>query len=120
MTVTPRRRSQKRHLDPVILKIAEKIAREYQPEKIILFGSYAWGTPGPDSDVDLLVVKESREPRFDRGLDLHALFYPRNVSMDLLVYTPRELRDAIERKRNLFLENIVQRGRILYDAHDVR
>lgn len=109
-----------RSIDPVVLKIAEKIAQEYQPEKIILFGSHAWGTPGPESDVDLLVVKESLKPRFERGIELREKLYPPATAMDLLVYTPAELRDSIQRRRNLFLEDVVKNGRILYDAHAVR
>ena len=80
----------------------------------------AWGTPGPDSDVDLLVVKETDEPRFERAIELRKQLYPSTASMDLLVYTPTELQDAIDRKRNLFLEDIVRNGRVLYDTHAVR
>ena len=107
-------------VDSTIRAIAEKIVREYQPEKIILFGSHAWGTPGPESDVDLLVVKESSKPRFERGIELHTKLYPPTAPMDILVYTPAELRDSIERRRNLFLQDIVENGRVLYDAHAVR
>lgn len=109
-----------RPLNPVILKIADKIVREYQPEKIILFGSHAWGTPGPDSDVDLLVVKESNEPRFERTLALRRQLFPPIAPTDLLVYTSGELQNAIERKRNLFLEDVVAHGRTIYDAHRTR
>ncbi|MFH1098907.1 MAG: nucleotidyltransferase domain-containing protein [Candidatus Uhrbacteria bacterium] len=120
MATAPARRKRARRLDPVILKIAEKIAREYQPEKIILFGSHAWGTPGPDSDVDLLVVKESTQDRFERTRSLDTLLYPRRVGIDILVYTPAELDDSIQRRKNLFIQHIVENGRVLYDAHAVR
>ena len=43
-----------------ILEIAEKIKREYKPDKIILFGSYAYGNPDKDSDIDFLIIKVGR------------------------------------------------------------
>ena len=51
-----------------IKKMAEKIAKKYKPEKIILFGSYAWGKPGPNSDVDLFVVKKTGNTRMARKI----------------------------------------------------
>lgn len=56
-----------------IKKVTERIVREYRPEKIILFGSYAWGKPGPDSDVDLFIIKKSRKRRIDRQRELHMM-----------------------------------------------
>lgn len=47
-------------------KVTEKIVKEYKPEKIILFGSHAWGKPSRDSDVDLFIVKNSKKRRSDR------------------------------------------------------
>ena len=59
-----------------IKKIAEKIAKEYKPEKIILFGSYAWGKPGPNSDVDLFVVKKTDNTR-EMARKIGRLLFPR-------------------------------------------
>ena len=62
-----------------IKKIAEKIAKEYKPEKIILFGSYAWGKPGPNSDVDLFVVKKQTTQerwRVKLGACCFRVFFP--------------------------------------------
>lgn len=95
-------------------EITDKIVREYQPEKIILFGSWAWGEPGRDSDVDLLVVKNSSQPRLERERELSALLFPRGIAFDLLVYTPEELDKSINENRNLFIEDILRNGKVLY------
>lgn len=100
-------------IDPVIRAIAEKIAREYQPEKIILFGSHAWGTPGPDSDVDLFVVKDDDASPFDRIRAVKRLLYGSGVATDVLVYTPEQL----ARRRAIgdpFIRDVLTRGRTLY------
>ena len=53
-----------------IKKVADRIVQEYKPEKIILFGSHAWGEPNPDSDVDLFIVKKSKKRQIDRMREL--------------------------------------------------
>lgn len=116
MTAVPKHRKRARRLDPVILKIAEKIAREYHPEKIILFGSHAWGTPGPESDVDLLVVKKSRKRRIEREGELRTILFGNHFpAMDVLVYTPGELQRRLE-LGDFFVHKLVDRGRVLYGA----
>lgn len=97
-----------------ITETAQKIAREFQPEKIILFGSWAWGKPGPDSDVDLLVVKKSAQSRVERERELQDILFPRLTPLDVLVYTPEELEKSINDDHNLFLEDVVCNGKVLY------
>ena len=53
-----------------IQRITDHIVKKYKPEKVILFGSYAWGKPTEDSDVDLFIVKKSRKRRIDREREL--------------------------------------------------
>jgi uncharacterized protein len=101
-----------------IKEITDKIVKEYKPEKIILFGSYAWGKPGPDSDVDLFVVKNTQEPSLKRIKSLDKLFSRREFPMDFLVYTPSELEQSINQNRNLFIEDVVRNGRVLFMKPD--
>jgi len=100
-----------------IKEITNKIVREFDPEKVILFGSYAWGKPGPDSDVDLFVVKETSDSSLKRIEKLDRIFSRREFPMDFLVYTPSEIREKINKDGNLFIEDIVKNGVVLYEAH---
>jgi len=99
--------------------ITHTIVERFQPEKIILFGSYAWGTPNEDSDIDLLVItKEVDDKPSQRVMDINRLFTRREFAMDFLVYTPKELEGAINKNRNFFLEDIVLNGRVLFSRPD--
>src|SRR3972149_12186978 len=77
----------------IIAEVVEKIKNEYKPEKIILFGSYAYGTPTEDSDIDLFIVKETDKRHLDRFVEVRELIYkPENdISIQPLVYTPKEI-----------------------------
>lgn len=95
-----------------IKEITDKIVREYEPEKIILFGSYAWGNPGPDSDVDLFVVKETENTR-KTAEEIDGSIFPRPFPIDLIVYTP----DQLEKRKNIndfFIRDIITKGKVLY------
>lgn len=92
----------------------KRIAETLHPEKIILFGSYAYGTPTPDSDVDLLVVMKGDEPEVERYLAVSRLLRPRPFAVDILVRTPQEIKAAI-RKGDFFIEEIATRGKVLYE-----
>lgn len=99
-----------------IQNAVSKIVAAFKPEKIILFGSWAWGTPGPDSDVDLLVVKETQDTRAE-SREISRMLFPRSFPIDVLVYRPRDLEQKIKEDRNLFLEDIVTNGKVLYASH---
>ncbi|MFA4817486.1 MAG: nucleotidyltransferase domain-containing protein [Parcubacteria group bacterium] len=96
-----------------IEEITDKIVREYQPEKIILFGSYAWGTPNKDSDLDFFIVKEAENTRtIAREIDRSV--FPRYVAMDFVVYTP----EKFQKWKSLgdpFLTKIINQGKLLYE-----
>jgi len=100
----------------VILEMVEKIERDYQPEKVILFGSYAYGHPTLHSDIDLLIIKRTPQRPIDRRVEIRRLVYDpeRTIAFSPLVYTPEE----IERRLSLgddFLEEILQKGEVLYE-----
>jgi len=97
-----------------IKKVTAKIVKEYKPEKIILFGSHAWGKPHLDSDVDLFIVKKSRKRQIDRMRELRMKLIGNNFPpMDILIYTPKELsrRLAIG---DFFVREIIEKGKVLY------
>jgi len=101
----------------VIHSLVEQISALFHPQKIILFGSYAYGTPRPESDVDILVVMESQLSELEQAA-LICRTIPYRFGLDLLVYTPQHLAQRLE-WGDSFLREITQRGISLYEsAHD--
>lgn len=96
------------------LKVITKRLQSYRPEKIILFGSYAWGRPTKSSDVDLLVVKDSKKLKHHRITDVERILYPSPLPVDVLVYTPSELKRRLA-LGDFFLIRIVRDGKVLYE-----
>jgi len=101
----------------VLPAAVQHIAEALQPEKIVLFGSYAYGTPTPDSDVDLLVIMETTAPHVERYLSVSRLLRPRLFPVDILVRTPDEIEHAL-RSGDFFIQEILSRGRVLYERNE--
>ena len=93
----------------------KRIVKRLEPEKIILFGSYAYGDPTPDSDVDLLVIMKTEESTKDRYLTVGRLLRPRQFPVDIIVKTPQEIKRALKHKGNFFIQEIVTNGKVLYE-----
>lgn len=91
-----------------------RLADRLRPEKIILFGSYAYGRPTPDSDVDLLVILETDASATERYLAVSRLLYPRPFPVDILVRTPEEIEQALD-TGDFFVREITTQGRVLYE-----
>ena len=99
----------------LLREIAQKVVRSFRPINIILFGSYAYGKPTPDSDLDLLIVMESQDRPAERIRKVSDLFDPRPFPMDFVVLTPGEVRHRIN-GFDPFLEEIFAKGRVLYGS----
>ena len=98
-----------------IEKILKIIVDKYKPDKVILFGSYAYGYPSKDSDLDLLVVKDSNLPRYKRAREIRKhLWGITDIPKDIIVYTQKEIDDWVDVKE-AFITNIVEKGKILYE-----
>jgi len=97
-----------------IRQAARKIVDALQPDKIILFGSFAYGEPTPDSDVDLFVVMESNERWTRRYLRVSEVLSPRPFPVDIIVRTPAEVRERLQ-VGDCFIKEIVEKGIVLYD-----
>ncbi|MBI4638080.1 MAG: HEPN domain-containing protein [Candidatus Rokubacteria bacterium] len=93
--------------------VVERLVRHYDPDRIILFGSHATGGAEPDSDIDLLVVKDTDQRPIDRRAEVERLLADRAVPLDVLVYTRREMRDLYA-LGSPFIEEVVEHGRVLY------
>ncbi len=103
--------------EDAIRATCDDIAREFHPLQIILFGSYAYGTPTEDSDADLLVVMDIPEDETRRQAVVIRQHIPRRFRMDLIVRTPRELSFRVAHN-DWFHREILERGKILYESAD--
>lgn len=106
-------------IEEVLEGIVETLAREYDPDKIILFGSHARGEAGPDSDLDLLVIKDTDKDIVERIVAVSRSLRwvrkaPYHFPMDILVRTPVELQERLEMGDDFLLE-VMEQGRVLYE-----
>jgi predicted nucleotidyltransferase len=99
-----------------ISSFCDAVVREFQPRKVILFGSHAAGIPTAESDVDLLVVMHHWSGNLRMALEILGTVKP-DFAVDLLVRTPAELRQRI-RHNDWFLRDISEKGLVLYEAPD--
>lgn len=97
-----------------ISEIVNKIAKGYNPDKIILFGSYANGNPNEDSDLDLFVIKDSDLPRPQRTVQVRKMLYGAKIPIDLIVYTPKEIEESKKNKYSFVFE-VLNTGKTIYE-----
>ena len=100
----------------IISDIVEKLIEGYQPDKIILFGSYAYGEPTEDSDIDMLIIKDTDKRRIDRCVEVRKLVYDpnRGIPFSPLVYTEREINRRLALGDD-FVTEIMEKGGVLYE-----
>lgn len=95
-------------------EIVDRIVKLVHPQKIILFGSRARGQARADSDIDILVITESSEPRYRRSRVLYGALRNIRVPMDIVVYTPEEVAEWSE-VRQAFVTTAIREGKALYE-----
>lgn len=101
----------------VIQEIVKRLVAGYAPEKIVLFGSYAYGQPDADSDIDLLIIKATKErffKRLDRVRRVATGTHP-HIPFEPIVLTPVEIQERLK-AGDQFLSEILQKGELLYAA----
>ena len=98
-----------------IRSFCKAVAKQFRPQKIILFGSYAYGKPTVDSDVDLLVVMNRTRRRGERMSLCIRHAVSRDFPMDLLVRTPADVARRL-RWGDCFIREIVEKGKVMYEA----
>ena len=100
---------------PDIQRYCEAVAAAFKPQRIILFGSHAYGEPDEDSDVDVLVVMpKSRRVRRDTAVKIR-LKVSVDFPVDVLVRGESEVEQRV-RERDLFMTHITSQGRVMYEA----
>jgi predicted nucleotidyltransferase len=100
-----------------IRRFARQVAKRFQPERILLFGSYAYGRPHEWSDVDILVVMPTRN-ELDQALRIWNAIDP-PFSVDIVVRTPRNLSRRLQ-IGDQFLREVIGKGKVLYENDDGR
>lgn len=101
-----------------IQEFCDRVAAEFHPDKIILFGSHVWGTPREDSDVDLLVILPFQGKGVRKAVEIRNRV-PAGFPLDLLVRS----REQIHRRlalNDFFLREVVEKGKVLYEAPHAR
>lgn len=101
-----------------IQELSQQIAEQFSPERIILFGSHAYGEPTSDSDVDLLVIMPFEGQSFRQAAKILNRINP-TFSVDLLVRTPEQLDERIA-LGDFFLREVTTKGKILYESVNSR
>jgi predicted nucleotidyltransferase len=99
-----------------IKSLSERIAMEFRPERIILFGSYAYGEPTEDSDVDILVIMPFAGKPVQKAIEIRSKIEPR-VPLDLIVRTPQQVNERVAMD-DWFMREIVEKGRTLYEGNN--
>ncbi len=104
------------NINEYIQTLKNAIVEKINPQRVILFGSYAYGNPTPKSDIDILIIlKESPLPRNERAGQLYSQLkeyskYPK----DLVVYTEEEVKKW-EAVRQAFITTVIKKGKVLYE-----
>ena len=93
--------------------VVGRIVERYLPEKIILFGSYAWGKPTEDSDFDLLIIKKTKKKFSRRQLEARRII-DGELPVDILVRTPEEIKRRLD-LGDFFYQDIISKGKYLYE-----
>jgi len=96
-----------------VKKSIEKIERDYKPEKIYIFGSFASGKITSSSDIDFFIIKKTTKTRQERQREVSRILIDREVPIDIIVFTPAET----EKRRKIgdsFILNILNTGKLVY------
>ena len=99
--------------DALLSEIVSKIVKHFHPEKIILFGSRAWGDPTKESDMDILVVMDVDGSPIRKASEISRIARPKFLPMDIIVRTPGEIKHRIE-IGDPFVKRIMSKGKVLY------
>ena len=97
-------------------KIVQNLKR-YKPEKMILFGNYAWGKPNQDSDMDILIVKKTAQKHYERIPEARRYLYDLDQAFDILVLTPEEVEKRLA-LGDFFIQEIWEKGKVLYEKRE--
>lgn len=101
-----------------IQAFSQRVVDQFQPEKVILFGSYAYGQPTEDSDVDILVILPFEGLPVRQAIKIRQ-HIPAPFPLDLIVRTPEQIQQRLEME-DFFIQDILNNGQVLYKANHAR
>ncbi len=104
------------NIKKILFGIIEILKEKYNPEKVILFGSSIWGGFTKDSDIDLLIIKETNKGRIDRFVEVKRIIYRPDVKIPIspIVLTQKELDERINSGDD-FLKEVIKKGLTVYE-----
>lgn len=104
------------NIEKILLEVIDKLRAGYRPIKVILFGSYAYGKPIEDSDIDLLILKDTDKSRSERFVEVKRILYDPKLGIVIspLIYTPEELQERLKMGDDI-VEEILRRGIVVYE-----
>lgn len=98
----------------IIEEVKNRLVKTYNPIAIYLFGSYAWGTPTEDSDLDLLIVVDKSDERaIKRSFNGYKALWGLGIAKDIMVYTNEEF-EASAQKKNSLSYKVKHHGKVIY------
>lgn len=100
--------------EPLLDHVTKTIVNRFHPKRIMVFGSHARGDAGPDSDLDLFVEMDTPRRPPDRAIEVSEIFGLRSWPMDIVVYTPEEVR-RLRHVNGTLLSVIEKEGKVLYE-----
>ena len=101
----------------ILKETVKKIVSHYKPQKIILYGSYAYGKPDKNSDIDLFIIKNTSKPRMDRFKEVKKILWDvtnKGIPILPIIFTERELKQR-DKINDIFIKEIISKGQILYE-----
>jgi len=102
--------------EKLIKEIVSRILNVATPEKILLFGSYAYGQPDKDSDIDILVIMKSELPGYKRSVPFYKALAGLLIPKDILVYAPDEIEEW-EDVPQAFITTAIRKGKVIYEKN---
>lgn len=100
--------------EPLLDHVTKTIVERFHPKRIMVFGSHARGDAGPDSDLDIFVEMDTPRRPPDRAIEVSEVFGLRPWPMDIVVYTPEEVR-RLRHVNGTLLSVIEKEGKVLYE-----
>jgi predicted nucleotidyltransferase len=100
----------------IINEIARRIVDTVKPQKIILFGSHAYGNPDKNSDIDILVIMKSKLPRYKRSVPIYKALAGILIPKDIIVYTPEEVKEWSDVPQS-FVTTAISKGKPIYEKN---